>query len=105
MIKVELLTTNQGVMPFQTWLDTLDLNVEEKVLSAITKLRLGHSGNTKSLGQGLYEYKIDFGPGYRLYFGKRGEELVILIGGGSKKRQQKDIDTAMTLWLAYKQQG
>jgi putative addiction module killer protein len=49
-----------------------------------------------------YEYKIDFGPGYRIYFGKDGDRLVILVGGGAKKRQQKDIDAAQKCWAAYK---
>lgn len=56
----------------------------------------------KSLGEGVYEYKIDFGPGYRIYFGQDGEELVILVGGGSKKQQDKDIKMAKYYWQEYK---
>jgi putative addiction module killer protein len=56
----------------------------------------------KALGEGVSEYKIDFGPGYRIYFGKDGERLVILVGGGIKKRQQRDIASAKAIWKGYK---
>ena len=56
----------------------------------------------KTVGKGVSEYKIDFGPGYRIYFGQEGDEVVILLGGGAKKTQNKDIQTAQTLWVEYK---
>lgn len=56
----------------------------------------------KALGEGVSEYKIDFGPGYRIYFGKDGDRLVILVGGGTKKRQQQDIARAKAVWSDYK---
>ena len=56
----------------------------------------------KGVGYGVFEYKIDFGPGYRIYFGKDGERLVILIGGGTKKRQKQDIAAAQECWTTYK---
>jgi putative addiction module killer protein len=56
----------------------------------------------RRLGAGIHEYRIDFGPGYRVYFGKDGDSIVILLGGGTKKRQQSDIETARSLWRAYK---
>jgi putative addiction module killer protein len=56
----------------------------------------------KSAGSGVSELRLDFGPGYRVYFGKDGERLVILLGGGAKKRQQADIDAARALWAEYK---
>lgn len=56
----------------------------------------------KGVGAGVFEYTLDFGPGYRVYFGKDGEELVILLGGGTKKRQQDDIAAAISLWQEYK---
>jgi len=59
--------------------------------------------NAKGVGAGVYEYRINFGPGYRIYFGKDGDRLVILLGGGTKKRQQGDIATALTRWQDYKQ--
>jgi putative addiction module killer protein len=63
----------------------------------------GNLSNAKSVGGGIQEYRIDFGPGYRIYFGRDGERLVILLGGGTKKRQQDDIHRAQHLWADYKQ--
>jgi putative addiction module killer protein len=62
----------------------------------------GNLSNVKSVGAGIYEYKLDFGPGYRIYFGKDGDDVVILLGGGTKKRQQKDINDAIARWQDYK---
>jgi putative addiction module killer protein len=58
--------------------------------------------SAKSVGAGVFEFKIDFGPGYRLYFGKDAERVIILIGGGTKKRQQQDIAMAQACWTEYK---
>lgn len=69
---------------------------------AVARLEQGNTSNVKGVGQGVLEYRIDFGPGYRVYFGWDGEALVILLTGGSKKRQQRDIETAIALWVDYK---
>jgi putative addiction module killer protein len=63
----------------------------------------GNFSNAKSVGAGVYECKINFGPGYRVYFGKEGEQIVILLGGGTKQRQQNDIKLALERWEDYKQ--
>ena len=65
-------------------------------------MRLGNLSNAKGVGSGVQEYRIDFGPGYRIYFGRDGEMLVILLAGGTKKRQQADIATAQARWADYK---
>jgi putative addiction module killer protein len=62
----------------------------------------GNFSAAKAVGSGVSEVRLDFGPGYRVYFGKDGERLVILLGGGTKRRQQADIDEAHTLWAEYK---
>ena len=62
----------------------------------------GNLSNTKRVGGGIQEYRIDFGPGYRIYFGRDGERLVILLGGGTKKRQRDDIHRAQNLWADYR---
>jgi putative addiction module killer protein len=80
----------------------LNAQAAAKVATALTRLAGGNFSNVKSVGSGLSEYKIDFGPGYRVYFGNDGERLVILLGGGTKKRQQYDINTALMCWLDYK---
>jgi putative addiction module killer protein len=73
-----------------------------KVTTAIARIEQGNLSNVKSVGQGVLEYKIDFGPGYRVYFGRDGDVLVILLCGGTKKRQQRDIEKAIACWQDYK---
>jgi putative addiction module killer protein len=62
----------------------------------------GNFSNVKSVGEGVLEYRIDFGPGYRVYFGRDGDTIVILLTGGTKKRQQRDIEAAHGYWQDYK---
>lgn len=69
---------------------------------ALARLEQENFSNVKGVGSGVFEYKIDFGPGYRIYFGKDGDRIVILLGGGTKKRQRHDIRTAQECWAAYK---
>ncbi len=64
----------------------------------------GNLSNAKAVGKGVSEYKIDFGPGYRIYFGQEGDVLIILLVGGTKKRQSDDIETAQHLWSQYKKE-
>ena len=68
----------------------------------LTRLGQGSLSNTKGVGGGVLEYRIDFGPGYRVYFGRDGDALVIVLGGGTKQRQQRDIATAQARWIDYK---
>ena len=67
-------------------------------------MELGNFGDWRSVGEGVSELRVDFGPGYRLYYGRDGAELVILLGGGTKKRQASDIEMARKFWEAYKQE-
>lgn len=101
-IKIESYITKEGVEPFAKWFNTLNAIAAAKVTTALYRMELGNFSNVKSLGEGIHEYKIDFGPGYRIYFGQDGEELVILVGGGSKKQQDKDIHKAKLYWKEYK---
>jgi putative addiction module killer protein len=84
------------------WFNRLNAQAAAKVATGMTRLAGGNFSNVKGVGSGLFEYKIDFGPGYRVYFGKDGDRLVILLGGGAKKRQQHDISAALAHWLEYK---
>lgn len=95
--------TKAGVSPFADWFSALDAQAAAKVAAALYRLEQGNFSNVKSVGKGVSEYKIDFGPGYRIYFGQEGDELVILLGGGSKKTQGKDIQAARMRWAEYKQ--
>lgn len=66
-------------------------------------MELGNFSSVKGVGAGVFELRLDFGPGYRIYFGKDGDQIVILLGGGTKKRQQADLERAQELWQEYKQ--
>jgi len=91
-----------GSSPYRKWFDSLNAQAAAKVAIALTRVEQGNLSNAKSVGAGLHEYGIDFGPGYRIYFGRDGDRLVILLGGGTKKRQQEDIRRAQALWVDYK---
>lgn len=101
-IRIESYITDEGIEPFTKWFNKLNAIAAAKVSTALYRMELGNYSNVKSIGEGVFEYKIDFGPGYRVYFGQDGEELVILVGGGSKKQQDKDIKMAKQYWQKYK---
>ncbi|MGH9352426.1 MAG: type II toxin-antitoxin system RelE/ParE family toxin [Terriglobia bacterium] len=85
------------------WFDGLNAAAAAKVTTAVTRLAQENLSNVKGVGGGVFELKINFGPGYRVYFGKDGDRLVILLDGGTKKRQQRDIKEATSQWQDYKQ--
>jgi putative addiction module killer protein len=91
-----------GVSPFGKWFKRLNAPAAAKVATVVYRLEQGHRANVKSVGKGVSEYRINFGPGYRIYFGREGETLIILLGGGAKKTQTGDIRLAQTRWAAYK---
>jgi putative addiction module killer protein len=94
--------TLNGHRPFEKWFDKLNASVAAKITIALSRLERGHTGNIKGVGEGVQEYKINLGPGYRIYFANDGQRLIILLCGGTKKRQQKDIETAKEYWQDYK---
>ncbi|MDF1848281.1 MAG: type II toxin-antitoxin system RelE/ParE family toxin [Parvibaculaceae bacterium] len=102
-MRVETYLDVKGNSPFTEWYDGLDSQAAAKVSVAITRIELGNLSNLKSLGGGLFEHRMHFGPGYRIYLGKDGAAFVILLGGGTKRRQQKDIEAAKDRWREYKQ--
>jgi len=92
----------RGRCPFRAWFRSLDAAAAAKVNTALTRLELGNTSNVKGVGEGVLELKMDFGPGYRVYFGMDGADAVILLCGGTKTRQSRDIDVARTYWRSYK---
>lgn len=88
--------------PFEEWFAGLHAPDAAKVTTALARLEQGNLSNAKGVGEGVLEYRIDWGPGYRVYFGRDGDVLVILLTGGTKRRQQRDIETAKSLWTDYK---
>lgn len=102
MFEVVVYETEEGSAPFNEWFDTLDTQAALKVTTAIARIETGNLGDVKPVGQGVSERRITFGPGYRLYFGQDDQKLVILLTGGTKKRQSKDIERALAYWADYK---
>ncbi|WP_411286979.1 type II toxin-antitoxin system RelE/ParE family toxin [Phenylobacterium sp.] len=91
-----------GQSPFADWFEDLDPVAAAKVTVAVARIACGATSNLKGVGDGLMEYRINYGPGYRVYLGWSGRRLVILLGGGTKRRQAKDIEAAKARWTGYK---
>jgi len=102
MIELRPYIDAAGRNPFERWFLTLNNEAKARVSITLRRLEEGNTSTLKSVQRGVYELKINFGPGYRVYCGKEGDTLVILLGGGTKKRQAADIATAQTLWQQYK---
>ena len=91
-----------GRSPFGKWFQRLDGPAAARLTTSLTRLGLGNWSSVKGVGAGVFEVKIDFGPGYRVYFGKDGDAIVILLAGGTKKRQSRDVEAAQERWKNYK---
>ncbi len=95
--------TEGGRSPFAEWFDALDPVTAARVDRSLRRVAGGNFGAAKVLGAGVSELRLDFGPGYRVYFGRDGKTLIILVGGGSKRRPDADIVAAMARWQRYRQ--
>jgi putative addiction module killer protein len=102
MIDIREYLGRDGRNLFGAWFDRLNAEAARRVTTALYRLGLGNFSNVKGVGGGVFEYRIDFGPGYRIYFGKDGERIVILLCGGTKQQQQDDITLAGECWQEYK---
>lgn len=102
MIELRNYVDLRGRSPFERWLERLDADTAARIIIALSRLELGNTSRVKSLGGGLQEFKIDFGPGYRVYFGYEGRTIVILLAGGTKRRQDDDIARARDYWNDYR---
>lgn len=95
--------TREGRLPFEEWLRGLrDANAVARVLARIGRIRRGNLGDCKPVGEGVSELRVDYGPGYRVYFGEAGLMLVILLCGGDKRTQDRDISQACEYWQDYR---
>jgi len=106
--KIQLLEyiTENGANPFHIWLKSLKDRVSRaRIRARLNRLRLGNFGDCKSVGKGVHEMRVDYGPGYRIYYGKSKTTIVILLCGGSKKSQSKDIQLAQAYWVDFKRRA
>jgi putative addiction module killer protein len=92
---------DHGKAHFSDWIKSLDRSVRNRVFARLDRVENGNFGDWKSIANGIGEIRFKFGSGYRLYFGRDGKRLVILLCAGDKKSQQKDIKLAKELWIDY----
>jgi putative addiction module killer protein len=92
-----------GRNPYREWLDTLDVTPRARIQARVLRFSTGNLGDHKSVGGGVWEARVMFGPGYRIYFGKDGAQLVLLLLGGDKSTQTVDVARAQESWQAYQE--
>jgi len=100
-IKVAELLLSDGSSPYADWFNSLDPQAAAKVAIATLRMEQGNLSSVKWF-RGIGEYRLDWGPGYRIYLAREGDAIIILLGGGTKRGQQRDIDRALALWAQYK---
>ena len=94
--------SESGKVPFNIWLDGLrDRKTRQRILNRLFRVETGHYGDHKLVGDGIVELRLFFGPGYRIYFGEDGDKIVVLLTGGDKNSQNKDIRQAQAYWKEY----
>ncbi|MGF2039407.1 MAG: type II toxin-antitoxin system RelE/ParE family toxin [Nostoc sp. CmiVER01] len=92
-----------GINPFSEWFDSLrDIRAKAKIRARLDRVEAGNLGDCKSVGDGVFELRIDYGSGYRIYFGQQGSTVIILLCGGDKSTQDKDIAKAKEYWEDYR---
>ena len=101
--QIELYITPEGKVPFTEWLEALkDRKARARIRVRLDRLRLGNLGDGKPVGAGVSELRIDYGPGYRVYFGQEGKRIIVFLCGGDKRTQDADIEKAQRYWAQYK---
>ncbi len=100
---IQRYSTADGKVPFSEWLDSLrDLKAKFKIDRRLDRVGTGNFGDYRAVGEGVYELRINYGPGYRVYFGQVEETIVLLLIGGDKSTQEQDIRKAKTYWTDYR---
>jgi putative addiction module killer protein len=95
--------TAEGASPFRAWLERLDTRVRARLQARVLRFETGNLGDHRGVGQGVWEARCDFGPGYRIYFAKPGKTIVLLLVGGAKASQRADIGRAQQYWADYQE--
>ena len=103
LIELREYVTDDGRIPFREWLENLkDKETLARIDLRLNRIRLGNIGDSKSVGRGVHEIRLTFGPGYRIYFGRHQETVIILLQGGDKSSQSRDIELAQSRWADYR---
>jgi putative addiction module killer protein len=101
-VALEIFVTERGRKPFIEWLHALDdVKARALIRTRLNRLRLGHFGDCNSVGNSVYELRIDYGPGYRIYFGRAGIKVILLLCAGTKRSQDRDIERAKRYWKTH----
>ncbi len=99
-------TTSEGKIPFDEWLNALrDIRAQVRIEQRLDRLKLGNIGDCKPVDDGVYELRIDYGGGYRIYFGQIGSVVILLLCGGDKNSQNRDIRKAKDYWQDFRRQN
>lgn len=102
--EIQIYRSANGRQPFTEWLESIrDRGTRRRIRARLTQLEYGNFGDSKSIGGGVFELRLRFGAGYRIYFGQIGNTIILLLCGGDKSSQTRDIERAKTYWLAYKE--
>ena len=102
MIEIREYIDDRGRSPFGRWFSGLDAGAAARVRTSLARMEAGNLSNVRGVGRGVLECRINVGPGYRVYVGRDGDTLIVLLAGGTKARQQRDIERARELWQEYK---
>lgn len=103
MINIKIYKDQRGQEPFKKWTQRFkNKKIKARIYNRLTRVRLGNFGDYKNIGQGLFELRLHFGPGYRIYYGKIDKEIILLLAGGIKAKQNKDIKKAKQYWQEFK---
>ena len=106
MLKVSDYISDDGYDPFKKWLESLSYRqARARILVRIQRLAAGNFGDCKPIAEGIWELRIDHAAGYRVYYAKAGEKLILILAGGDKRRQQADIETALEYWNNWKRKN
>lgn len=101
--EIRLYQTADGRVPFSDWFESLrDDKTKQRIDARLARVRLGNLGDCKGVGGGIFELRVDFGPGFRIYFAQQGTEIIILLCGGDKSTQSRDIKRAKEYWARFK---
>lgn len=101
--QLKMLVLESGQCPFEEWYVSIrDTPTRARIRARLTRIQTGNFGDHKNVGKEVNELRLDFGPGYRIYYARVGEVVVVLLGGGDKGSQEKDIEKAQQVWEEYK---
>ncbi|HEY9701218.1 MAG TPA: type II toxin-antitoxin system RelE/ParE family toxin [Allocoleopsis sp.] len=101
--EIKYYATNEGKIPFDEWFKSLtDINAQARITLRLERVKLGNLGDSKFVGDGVFELSVDYGQGYRIYFSQIGSTIILLLCGGDKRTQAKDISKAQSYWKHYR---